>query len=70
MSYTTINFKTKKKLKEAISSGIIVTCYNPNLGPNLSHFSGTVYLEGPHFPNPHSWYATAKVVDGIVRSIK
>ena len=70
MSYTTKNFKTKKALKEAIANGEIVTCFNPGLDPNLSRFTGTVYLEGPHYPKPHTWYAKGAMVDGRLIKVK
>lgn len=70
MSYTTINFKTKKELKTALSQGKQITCFNPGLGGDLSNFTGTVYLEGPHYPLPHQWYATGKMENGILRSVK
>lgn len=74
MSYTVINFKTKKALKEAVAlyhahkelAKQPVRCYNPGLGPDLSNFTGTVYLEGPHYPEPHKWYAQAELKDGVV----
>uniref|UniRef100_A0A6M3KA35 Uncharacterized protein n=1 Tax=viral metagenome TaxID=1070528 RepID=A0A6M3KA35_9ZZZZ len=69
MSYTVENFKTKKALKEAMKSGQEVRCFQPGLGPNLENFTGRVYLEGPHYPKPHSWYASAKLVDGVVRKV-
>lgn len=47
-----------------------VRCYQPGLGPDLSQFTGTVYLEGPHYPKPHRWYAQAKLVDGIAVMVK
>lgn len=64
--YTTINFKTKKALKEAVLSGQQITVYQPgpfggNVNPN-----GTVFLEGPHYPEPHKWYAKAELKDGFV----
>lgn len=76
MAYTVKNFKTKKELKEAVSYYMnseevarlkaAVRCYNPGLGPDLSNYSGKVYLEGPHYPQPHKWYAQAELVNGIV----
>jgi len=48
MSYTCINFPTKKALKEALKRGENIQCYNPGLGPELSEYTGTVWLEGPH----------------------
>ena len=50
MAYTTKNFKTKKELKAAIDNQEHISCYQPGLGPDLSNFTGKVYLEGPHFP--------------------
>ena len=71
MAYTQINFKSKKLLKEAVASGKAVACYQPGpFGPDLSKFTGTVYLEGPHYPEPHKWYAQAELVNGIIVKIK
>lgn len=74
MSYTVINFKTKKALKEAVADkagfGTIVTCYNPGLGPDLSNYTGKVCLEGPHYPAAHTWYNEAELVNGIRVKVK
>jgi hypothetical protein len=70
MAYTTKNFKTKKELVALVAAGGKVTCYNPGLGPNLENHTGTVYLEGPHYPKPHTWYATATLVGGIITKVK
>lgn len=81
MSYTVTNFKTKKALKEAVknymdnndgvkSSYNPVRCYNPGLGGDLSNHTGTVYLEGPHYPEPHKWYAQGEMKDGILIKVK
>ena len=66
MAYTEENFKSKKALKESVASGNDVRCFQPGLGPDLSNFTGRVSLEGPHYPKPHSWYASADLVDGKV----
>lgn len=74
MAYTVINFKTKVALKGAVADWNAggssklnpVRCYQPGLGPDLSNFTGKVTLEGPHYPEPHKWYAQAELVDGIV----
>lgn len=79
MAYTVINFKTKKALKEAVANwkenaeALMdirafppVRCYQPGLGPDLSNYTGKVALEGPHYPKPHTWYAQAELVDGVV----
>jgi len=54
--YTTKNFKTKKALKEALAAGEIVTVYQP--GGMFPARPGKITLEGPHYPAPHTWYAS------------
>jgi hypothetical protein len=70
MSYTVKNFKSKKELKQAVADGTPVRCYQPGLGPDLTRYTGTVYLEGPHYPQPPKWYAQAELVDGLVVKVK
>ena len=62
--YTEINFKTKKALKEAIASGKQIGTFQP--GPFPAIRDGSVALEGPHYPEPHKWYASAIVKDGYI----
>ena len=70
--YTTTNYKTKKQLRDAIAAGDRITVYQPNADitgaypPN----DGRVFLEGPHYPQPHKWYAEATLREGVVVSIK
>lgn len=69
--YTTQNFKTKKALKEAVSSGERITVYQPNALPGVTvPTNGSVTLEGPWYPAAHTWYATAILRDGAVVSVK
>lgn len=84
MAYTVQNFKTKKILKEAVAdymkgkdkvaahgySTAPVRCYQPGLGPDLTNYTGKICLEGPHYPKPHSWYAEAELINGIVVKVK
>jgi hypothetical protein len=70
MSYTVYNFKTKKALREAVEAKEPVRCFNPGLGPDLSNHSGKVYLEGPHYPQAHKWYASGEMEDGILVNVK
>lgn len=72
MPYTEKNFPTKKALKEAVKAGEEVTVFQFNniFGKDYSDFTGSVALEGPHYPKPHSWYATATMVNGIVTKVK
>jgi len=73
MAYTRTNFKTKKALKLAVADeSQSVRCFQPGLGlgPDLSTFTGTVCLEGPHYPKPHRWYASARLENGVVKEVK
>lgn len=62
--YTSVNFKTKKALKQAIKAGEQVTLFAPGLGSPTQN--GTECVEGPHYPKPHRWYGQAHVVNGVV----
>lgn len=65
MAYTVEDFKTKKALREAVASGREVRIYQPGpFGPDVP--DGVAYLEGPHYPARHTWYAKVDVKDGIV----
>ncbi len=63
--YTDINFKTKKALKDALTAGKKITVYSPGPFPANTE-NGRVTLEGPHYPEPHRWYATATLENGYV----
>jgi hypothetical protein len=66
MAYVVGNPKTKKALKEMFNTGS-VHLFEPGIGKIPEN--GTVYLEGPHYPQPHKWYAVAKIVEGKVVKI-
>lgn len=68
MTYVSPNFKTKKALKDALAAGQDVDVFQPGLGTIPTN--GTVYLEGPHYPAPHSWYAQGTMVDGKLTKVK
>ena len=66
MAYTVTDFRSKKALKEAVKAGETVRVYQPGpFGPTVAD-DDRACLEGPHYPKPHSWYATAVVKDGVV----
>jgi hypothetical protein len=46
MAYTSINFKTKKELKEALKKGKQIGIFSP--GPFPVTQNGRVGIEGPH----------------------
>jgi len=64
--YTDINFKTKKAFKEAVARGEKITVYQPGPFGGNEPTEGTVCIEGPHYPEPHRWYATATLENGYV----
>jgi hypothetical protein len=66
--YTVTNFKSKKALKEAVAAGVKVRIYAPGLGTPVEN--GQEFLEGPHYPEPHKWYAQVEMKDGIVIKVK
>lgn len=66
--YATQNFRTKKALKEAVAAGQVVTVFAPGLGSPKT--DGTEYLEGPHYPAPHTWYAQVTMENGRVVKVK
>jgi len=68
--YCNTNYKTKKALKEALKAGVSIRVFQPGPFGGNEPKNGTVTLEGPHYPAPHSWYATATLTDGLVTKIK
>lgn len=69
MAYTEENFKTGKAVKDAIKAGKKIRVYAPGLGTVPEN--GAVFLEGPHYPEPHKWYLQGIMKDGfLVRIVK
>ena len=60
MAYTDVNYQSKKELKADFAAGKQIHCYQPG-GIFPLKVPGRVYLEGPHYPKPHRWYAVALV---------
>jgi len=69
MAYVNPNYKTKKAFKEAVAQGIKHYPYNPS-GMFPQAQNGTDVIEGPHYPQPHKWYASVVIKDGVVISVK
>jgi len=70
MSYVNPNYQSKKALKDAIANGDSIEVFQPGpFGPSVNA-NGTVYLEGPHYPKPHKWYAVGTMQDGKLIKIK
>jgi len=66
--YVSPNFKTKRALWDAIAEGKSVTVFSP--GPFPCPENGRVAVEGPHYPEPHKWYAQVEVKEGKVIKVK
>jgi len=66
--YVNPNYKSKKALKEAVQGGDEVTVFSP--GPYPANQNGKEYIEGPHYPEPHRWYAQVEVENGVVKKVK
>ena len=65
MAYTDHNYRTKKALREDLAEGKEVTVHQPGpFGPTVG--DGVAFLEGPHYPEAHKWYAQVEVKDGII----
>ena len=68
--YTETNFKSKKELKQAVADVKQVRYYQPcPFGGNETQ-DGEIFVEGPHYPQPHKWYAQCKVKNGVIVSVK
>ncbi len=65
MAYVDPDYTTKKAFKEAVASGVEHRPYNPN-GMFPEKGNGHTTVEGPHYPKPHTWYASCQVEDGVV----
>ena len=64
--YATTNFKTKKELKLAVANGQKIGVFQPNAMFPVDTNNGSFAVEGPHYPKPHSWYASVKVDNGYI----
>ena len=66
--YTVKNYRTKKALKTDVANGVKVATFQP--GPFYAATDGVEFLEGPHYPEPHRWYAQVVLRDGLVIRVK
>lgn len=68
--YTSQNFKTKKDLKAAVAAGRSVTVWQPGPFGGNPPTNGTCCVEGPHYPEPHRWYAQVRLIDGLIVEVR
>lgn len=57
----------------SVTGGVLpkpVHYYQP--GPFIGNEpkDGTIFVEGPHYPQPHKWYAQCTVKDGVIVKVK
>ena len=65
--YVDPDFPTKKAFKEAWTAGKPMSLFQPGLGTVPQN--GVVSVEGPHYPKPHTWYASVTIADGKIIKI-
>jgi hypothetical protein len=68
MAYVSPNAKSKKQLKDWLAAGKSIEVFQPGMG--TIPLTGKVYLEGPHYPAPHTWYAEGMMQDGKLVKVK
>jgi hypothetical protein len=68
--YSSRNFQSKKAFKEAVAKGDKISLFQPNnMFGTPDPVNGTYSVEGPHYPQPHKWYARVTVVNGFVTKV-
>ncbi len=68
--YCDQNFKSKKSLQEAVKRGEAVGVFQPGPFGSGPVRDGEHSVEGPHYPQPHRWYARVRIVGGRIVSVK
>lgn len=67
--YTEKNYPTKKALIADVKAGHQVRVFQPN--DIFGHSgNGSVTIEGPHYPKPHRWYASATIENFVIKTIR
>ena len=62
--YEHSNPKTKKALKALVAGGQASFFQPGGFFPTVIPENGVIYVEGPHYPKPHKWYARVEIKDG------
>tara|TARA_R100001530_G_scaffold110446_1_gene77761 strand:- start:337 stop:579 length:243 start_codon:yes stop_codon:yes gene_type:complete len=79
--YTVRNYRTKKALKADVAAhgeccafdsrcDKAVATFQPGPFAEYAATDGVEFLEGPHYPEPHRWYAEVVLRDGLVIRVK
>lgn len=67
--YTVTNYKSGKALKDDFKAGKQIAVYDNSMFSTGAPVNGRVSLEGPHYPQPHKWYLSVDVRDGVITKI-
>lgn len=71
MAYAVTNYPTKRALRDAIArDGDAGGVFQPGPFGGTPPTDGEVTLEGPHYPEPHRWYAVATVRAGRIVQVR
>lgn len=66
--YTVKNYQTKKELKQDFANGKEIRVFQPNeMFPHNPN--GETTIEGPHYPQPHRWYARVTIANDVITKI-
>jgi hypothetical protein len=80
--YCTKNFKSKKELKAAVAAYLTLSPIDgQRQGPAVRYWQpgpfggnepadGRIFCEGPHYPEPHRWYAECVAEGGAIVKVK
>jgi len=68
--YITPNHKSKAAANRAIKAGEKVYLLSNSPFDKELPVSGSICVEGPHHPKPHTWYGQAIVENGVIVKIK
>jgi len=55
-------------MREAFKAGGKIEVFQPG-GFFPAKTDGQVTLEGPHYPEPHRWYASVEIKDSVITRI-
>ena len=70
MAYCYPNYQTKKALKEAVAQGTTVIVMENTPSGQEQVINGDTSLEGPHYPEPHRWYAGVTVKNSTIVEVR
>ncbi len=68
--YVSPNYPSKKALKQAVKEGKAVSIFQPGPFSGNEQTDGVVVVEGPHYPQPHKWYAKVTLKAGLIVEVK